>query len=169
MTICVAIEMNGMTDQPGKRIYFDSNAFIYAIEGDDEISSMLHELLGALRLQPGLACTSELTLAEILPKANAIQRRNYFTLVLHSGLFDLLPVTRDILIETTDYRRSRSRPSYDAQSAMPKLADAIHVVSAVRAKCDTFVSFDRGLQLPLGLNRVGHEEGHLRRLVRDLS
>jgi hypothetical protein len=103
--------MNGMTDpQHGRRIYFDANAFIYAIEGVDEISIQLHSLFAALRHQAGSACTSEFTLAEVLPKANVVQRRSYFTLILHSGLFDLLPVTREILIETADYRKSRVRP-----------------------------------------------------------
>ena len=159
-----------MTDRSAaKRIYIDSNAFIYAVEGNDEISSMLHRLFAVLRLQPEPAYTSELTLAEVFPKANVIQRRNYFTLILHSGLFDLLPVTREILIETADYRRNRMRPAPGTRGVMPKLADAIHVVSAVNARCDTFISFDRGLQLPIGLDRVGREDGRLLQLVQDLS
>ena len=158
-----------MTDrQHNRRIYFDANAFIYAIEGVDEISAVLHSLFAALRHQARSACTSEFTLAEVLPKANAAQRRSYFTLILHSGLFDLLPVTRDILIETADFRKSRARPSFDARGSMPKLPDAVHVVTAIRAGCNTFVSFDRGLQLPTGLDRVGREEGRLLQLVQDI-
>jgi predicted nucleic acid-binding protein len=159
-----------MTNQKSvRRIYFDSNAFIYAIEGKDEISAELHKLLAVLGRQPEPACTSELTLAEVLPKANVVQRRNYFTMILHSGLFDLLPVTREILIETADFRRHRTRPTPHARLAMPKLADSIHVVSAVNAKCNTFVSLDRGMQLPVGLHRVGREGGLLDQLVQELS
>jgi predicted nucleic acid-binding protein len=162
--------MNGMIEgQQNPRIYFDANAFIYAIEGVDEVASLLHSLFAALRHRAGLACTSEFTLAEVLPKANAVQRRSYFSLILHSGLFDLLPVTRDILIETADYRRSHALESVDAPGSMPKLPDAVHVVTAVRAGCNTFVSFDRGLKLPAGLDRVGNEEDRLLRLVRDMS
>jgi predicted nucleic acid-binding protein len=155
--------------QRNRRIYFDANAFIYLIEGEGEISSLLHSLLAALRRQAKLACTSEFTLAEVLPKANMIQRRSYFTLILHSGLFDLLPVTREILIETADYRTNRSRHSFDVGSSMPKLPDAIHVVSAIHAGCDTFVSFDRALKLPIGLDRVGCEDGRLLQLLQDIS
>jgi predicted nucleic acid-binding protein len=162
--------MNGMTDrQRNRRIYFDANAFIYAIEGVDEISGLLHSLFAALKHQTRLACTSEFTLAEVLPKVNAVQRRSYFTLILHSGLFDLLPVTRDILIETADYRRNRARPSFEVHGSMPKLPDAVHVVTAIKAGCNTFVSFDRGLKLPVGLDRVGLEEGRLLQLVQDMS
>jgi predicted nucleic acid-binding protein len=167
MTTYVATETNGMINtRHNRRIYFDANAFIYAIEGVDEIAALLHSLFAALRHQARSACTSEFTLAEVLPKANVVQRRSYFTLILHSGLFDLLPVTRDILIETADYRRNRTRPS---RGAMPKLPDAVHVVTAIRAGCNTFVSFDRGLKLPIGLDRVGREEGRLLQLVRELS
>jgi predicted nucleic acid-binding protein len=162
--------MNGMTDQHSeRRIYFDANALIYAIEGVDEIASLLHSLFAALRHRVRSACTSEFTLAEVLPKANVVQRRSYFTLILHSGLFDLLPVTRDILIETADYRKHLKRPSFEARGAMPRLPDAIHVVTAVRAGCNTLVSFDRGLKLPSGLERVGREEGRLLQLIQDIS
>jgi len=169
-TTYAAIEMNGMTDQPrDRRIYFDSNALIYAIEGDDNISVLLHSLFAALRRRAKPAYTSELTLAEILPKANAIQRRSYFTLVLQSGLFELLPVTRSILIETADYRRNRARPSFDAKLSMPKLPDAIHVVTATHAGCDTFISGDGGLKLPAGIDRFGREENRLLHLIEDIS
>lgn len=159
-----------MTEQqPIRRIYFDSNALIYAIEGKDEISAVIHQLFAVIGRQSEPAYTSELTLAEVLPKANVIQQRSYITMILHSGLFGLLPVTREILIETADYRRSRARPALHSRVAMPKLADSIHVVSAMRARCDTFISLDRGIQLPEGLHRVGHEEGKLRQLVQELS
>ena len=101
MTTCVGIEIDGMTDQPrGRRIYFDSNAFIYAIESADDVATVLHSLFGALRKQGKAAFTSEFTLAGILPKATAAQRRSYFTLIMHSGPFALVPVTRDLLTET---------------------------------------------------------------------
>ena len=158
-----------MTDRPrNRRVYLDANAFIYAVEGVDEISVLLHSLFAALRHQAKSACTSELTLAEVLPKANDVQRRSYLTLILHSGLFDLLPVTRDILIGTADYRKN-STPPFDVRGSMPKLPDAIHVVTALHAGCNTLVSFDRGLKLPIGLDRVGREEGHLLQLVQDMS
>lgn len=154
-----------MTDQQQKRrVYLDSNAFIYAIESSDEIATVLHSLFGILRRRALPAYTSEFTLAEILTRANAAQRRSYFTLILHSGLFALIPVTRDILIKTADYRTS-----VDQKHAMPKLPDAIHVVTAAKAGCDTFISFDRGLRLPAGLDRFGREDGRLLHLIQDLS
>jgi predicted nucleic acid-binding protein len=159
-----------MTEQPSdQRIYLDSNAFIYAVEGVDDISAQVRSLFAALRLRALRAVTSEFTLAEVLPKANAVQRRNYFALILHSGLLDLLPVTREILIETADYRVNLARSSFDARGSMAKLPDAVHVVTAVRAGCNIFVSFDRGLRLPDRTARIGIDEGRLAKLVQELS
>jgi predicted nucleic acid-binding protein len=170
MTTYAVSEMSGMTDQRRDlKIYFDANAFIYAVEGVDEISNLLRALLAALQHRLKFAFTSEFSLAEVLPKANVIQRRNYLTLILHSGLFELLPVTRDVLIETADYRQSLARHSAGVRHSMPRLPDAIHVVTALRAGCNVFVSFDRGLKLPAGLDRVGHEDGRLAQLVEDIS
>jgi hypothetical protein len=111
-----------------------------------------------------------LTLAEVLPKADPLRRRNYLELILYSGLFDLYPVTRDVLMETADYRRvagvSKSNIS-GPHTAMPKLPDAIHVVTAVRAGCARILSFDRTLKLPEGMHRVTRDG--LPQLIEELS
>jgi hypothetical protein len=117
-----------------------------------------------------MAVTSELTLAEVLPKADPIRRRNYLELILYSGLFDLHPVTRDVLIETGDYRRNAglSRPdASEPHASMPKLPDAIHVVTAVRAGCGRMLSFDRALKLPEGMRRLTRDG--LPQLIEELS
>jgi predicted nucleic acid-binding protein len=147
------------------KLYFDANVFIYAVEGSDDIAGSLRTLFASLRNNLNLAVTSELTLAEVLPKADPVRRRNYLGLILHSGLFDLHPVMRDVLMETVDYRRIASVSKPDA--SMPKLPDAIHVVTAVRAGCGRMLSFDRGLRLPEGMNRVTRDE--LPQLIEELS
>jgi predicted nucleic acid-binding protein len=142
------------------RLYFDANIFIYAVEGSDDIAGLLRTLFELLGRGLNMSVTSELTLAEVLPRADPIRRRNYLELILHSRLFDLHPVTRDILIETADYRRV-------ASVSMPKLPDAIHVVTAIRAGCGRMLSFDRALRLPEGMLRVTREG--LPQLIEELS
>jgi predicted nucleic acid-binding protein len=152
------------------RVYFDANIFIYAVEGSDDIAGRLRTLFELLTRNPSLAVTSELTLAEVLPRANPTRRRNYLELILYSGLFDLHPVTRDILMETVDYRRIAgvSEPSASKSHApMPKLPDAIHVVTAIRAGCGRMLSFDRALKLPEGMHRVTRDG--LPQLIEELS
>jgi predicted nucleic acid-binding protein len=152
------------------KLYFDANVFIYAVEGSDDIAGSLRTLFGLLSGKGNLAVTSELTLAEVLPKADPIRRRNYLELILYSGLFDLYPVTRDVLMETADYRRVAGVSKSDTSrpyAAMPKLPDAIHVVTAVRAGCARILSFDLTLKLPEGMHRV--TLGGLPQLIEELS
>ncbi len=171
MKICVVSGMSGMTKgNISSKLYFDANVFIYAVEGSDDIACRLRTLFELLSGNLNLAVTSELTLAEVLPKANPIRRRNYLGLILYSGLFDLHPVTRDILMETADYRRIAGVSVPDASkpyASMPKLPDAIHVVTAVRAGCNRMLSFDRALKLPEGMHRVTRDG--LSQLIEDMS
>lgn len=90
-----------------------------------------------------LAVISELTLAELLPPKwtnggrpvapSTAERRFYLNLIVWSGFFDLRPVSRTILIETADVRKH----------ARVKLSDAIHIVTAMKARCAYFMSGDR--------------------------
>lgn len=142
------------------RIYLDTNIFIYAIQGDARISEPLRELFGLLKTRKGMAVTSELTLAEVLAGARDIERRSFLNLILWSGIFDLHPVSRDILIETADYRKV---------AGMPKLPDAVHAVTAIRAGCRMILSRDHRLRLPVGYTVVPPDPTNLSNLIRDLS
>src|SRR5260370_31013071 len=106
--------MSGMTEtSASSKLCFDANVFIYAVEGSDDIAGRLRTLFELLSSNLNLAVTSELTLAEVLPKADPIRRRNYLELILYRGFFDLYPVTRDVFLENADYRRNDcvSRPN----------------------------------------------------------
>ena len=123
-----------MTDSDAvPRLYLDANVFIYAIEGNADIADPLRQLFDLFRARRGIGVTSELTLAEVLPKASDVQRRSYLNMIVWSQIFDLHPVSRDILIETAEYREC---------AGMPKLPDAIHVVTAIRAGCRRVLSAD---------------------------
>src|SRR5476649_435131 len=133
-------EKSGMTDAPADQaVYLESNFFIKAVEGTAETSASPKRLLEVLRKRPGVAVTSEITFAETLApprRADAlplhIKRRAYLDLLLWNGFITLIPVSRDILIETADLR----------VVARMKLPDAIHLVSAIRSKCRFIVSGD---------------------------
>jgi predicted nucleic acid-binding protein len=147
------------------RLYFDAKVFTYAVEGSDDIAGRLRTLFELLSRNLNLAVTSELTL--VLPRADAVRRRNYLELILHSGLFELYPVTRDVLMETADYRRIAGASTPGASKpSMPKLPDAIHV-TAVRAGCGRMLSFDRALRLPDSMRRLTRDR--LPQLIEELS
>jgi predicted nucleic acid-binding protein len=142
------------------RLYLDANVFIYAIEGNADIADPLRQLFDLFRARRGIAVTSELTLAEVLPKASHAPRRNYLNMIVWSRIFDLHAVSRDILIETAKYREA---------AGMPKLPDSIHVVTAIRAGCRTILSADLRLKLPDGYSVLAPLADNLSRLIRELS
>jgi predicted nucleic acid-binding protein len=149
--------------------YIDANPFMYAIEGDDNVSRPIKEFFDLLREQPGIAVTSELTLAEVLPKATPDVRRNYFNLIVWSRIFDLRPVTREILIETADYRRATATLLPDKRSKMAHLPDAIHMVNAIQSGCKKVLSMDSGLKVPQGVTVIEPNQAGLSLLARDIS
>ncbi|MDC7785776.1 type II toxin-antitoxin system VapC family toxin [Rhodoplanes sp. TEM] len=147
-------------------VYVDANPFIYFVEGDTDIAEPVRGIFELLKTRPGLGVTSELTLAEVLPKARSpIHHRNFVELIVSSKVFGLVPVDRDLLLETADYRRAASRTDIDGRRIMPKLPDAIHVVSAVRSRCRAILSNDDRLTLPPGLQRFKPDVGGIAELV----
>ena len=168
MTICVANETNGMTESPSSLIYLDTNVFIKAVEGLDEAAAPAKALIKALRGQrSGIAATSEITFAEVLaPSKHAddlplhMKRRAYLDLLLWSGFVALMPVSRDILIETAALRAM----------GRFKLPDAVHLVSAIHARCRFFVLADKDFdKMPEGMERVSCTHDDVPRLLRELS
>jgi predicted nucleic acid-binding protein len=133
-------------------VYVDANPFIYAIEGENDISRRLNDLFAVFRQYPGMAVTSELTLAEVLPKARSADLQvAYAELIIWSGIFELKPVTRQLLLMTAEYRRASAIVSRDGRKAMPRLPDAIHVVTATQSGCTAILSTDARLKLPTNI------------------
>ena len=149
-------------------VYVDANPFIYLVDGDGDVASQVRPFFTLFAERPGIAMTSELTLAEVLAKARPDARRSYFNLLIWSKAIQLQPVTRDILIDTADYRQVSRGNRRGATKAMVSLPDAIHVVTAARSKCRMFLSADDDLHLPAGItivkpNQSGHAE--IRRML----
>jgi len=99
-------------------------------------------------------------IAEVLPRVSGVRRRSYLNMIVWSRMFDLRPVSRDILIETAKYRE---------HAGMPKLPDAIHVVTAIRSGCRTVLSADSRLKLPNGYSVLSPVAENLSRLIQELS
>lgn len=156
------------------RVYVDANPLIYAVEGTDEVSAPVQALLAALAGMPGTAVTSELTLGEVLvgaeSRASLLHKRMYLNLLVGSGLFDLVPVSRQVLLEAARYRATvysdAPAPPNDRRNFFP---DAIHIVSAAEAECLFFVSGDTRLRLPAGMSRIAPDRTGIDALIRFLS
>ena len=160
--------MSGMADLPQKPVvYIDANPFMYALEGAEDLAAVLRELFARFRQGLGIAVTSELTLAEVLPKRR-IPDRHFLDLLIWSKIFDLRPVTRDILVGTAEYRRISAPTHSDGKVKLPPLPDAIHVVTAIRSGCGVFLSSDSRIKLPQGMKLVKADNAGVEALIREL-
>ena len=133
----------------GKRVYFDANIFIYLMEGLPAFQAQMAEIRACLLNDKTDFVTSELTLCEVLVlpfRQNDTQLvAQYRQLIEDSGAFDLLATNRETYIRASLYR---------AQFRM-KTPDAVHMASAVEAGCTVFVTADRGMKGPKGMEILG--------------
>ena len=133
----------------GKRVYFDTNVFIYLVEGYAAFETSLNDIRDSIFHQEAEIFTSELTLCEVLVvpfRSNNTELVNiYRQLIQESGAFNLLPTKLETYIRGSLFR---------AQMGL-KMADAIHMATAVEWRCEVFVSNDIGLKVPKGMALVG--------------
>lgn len=119
------------------KVYFDTNVFIAAYETVGALSDHACWLMEAVENGRMLAATSELTLAEMLCKPARERNREriegYEQLFRPSTLFEIMPVQRNILVESAFLR---------AEISALRLPDAIHLASARSMGCTAFVTND---------------------------
>ena len=134
-----------LDDLPGGKIYLDTNVFIYAVEAVAEYSAAVDALFDLMDRGSIVACTSELTLAEVLAKPFEAGRHDiaqvYEAMLRPSSWLSVLPIERTVLIEA-------ARVQAELRLRLP---DAIHVATAIAAGCLTVLSNDRRLRVPASI------------------
>jgi predicted nucleic acid-binding protein len=132
----------------GRRVYLDTNIFIYAIEGYSGFVDELNRLFNSIDAGDLRAFTSEITLAEVLVKplidANVEIQTVYQQVLQSSELLEVIAVSRNILLEAA---RLRSICNL-------RLPDAIHGATAILSGCETFLTNDRRLTALPGIQVV---------------
>ena len=120
----------------GKKIYFDSNIFIYLFENHEPYTSLILPVIEAIENGLLHTFTSELTIAEVLVKPfklNNIHWQNaYRNGIQNSSALSVMPVTRTILIHAAQIRSETNM----------KLPDCIHLATAQLNGCNTFLTND---------------------------
>ena len=160
--------------ESGWAVYLDANPLIYAVEREPAAAEPMQALLRALSERPGMAVTSELTLGEIMvgvEKRGDVQlKRTYLELLVRSGLFDLVPVSRGILLGAARHRAvaypDAAEPPQDRRNFYP---DALHVVTALGARCRYFVTGDDRIRLAHGLTRVETDQASVDNLIKAMT
>ena len=124
----------------GRQVYFDTNIFIYLLEGNVEYASQINTIYTALQNREMTACSSELLFTEILPPI-VKQNNAAFEIVkgfINENFFQMMPLTEDICILAGFLR-----------SDFPmKTPDALHVATALEQNCDVFLTNDRRIKAP---------------------
>jgi predicted nucleic acid-binding protein len=138
--------MGSLSELAGRRVYFDANVFIHALNGFPSYALTLRELFQAVESGGVSAVTSELTLAELLiipfRHGNIEEERRCRMILRPRSHLQLIPVNTDVLEATARMR-----------AALPAMhtPDAIHGATARLAGCDVFLTNDRHLKTISGL------------------
>ncbi|WP_298065234.1 type II toxin-antitoxin system VapC family toxin [uncultured Acinetobacter sp.] len=126
--------------QGAKRVYLDTNCFIYFLEQHPDFFSVVLPIFergieGQYRL-----VTSELTLAELLVRPYQLGRSDvamtYRDFLLDTELISLEPITLGALDKAAATKAAH-------RTTLP---DAIHISTALEQLCDVFVTNDRKMK-----------------------
>ena len=124
-----------------KTLYLDSNILIYAVETaypEAPSSVALVGLFQSVQSKLARVLTSQLTLSEVLVlplrEGNQGLEQTYRRLLRGSPNFGVSPVTLPILERSADLR---------ARYKGIKLADAIHLATAIECSCHSFLTADK--------------------------
>lgn len=138
----------------GKKLYFDTNLFIYAVETTESSHPYLAVIdrLFAMAEQGEIqAVTSEFSLAETLVGA---YKNSSELVVLYEALLSnkaelaVVPINKAVL-RSAAYTRTVVKIA---------LADAIHVATAINEQADIFITNDDKLRVPDGIKKLGLTE-----------
>lgn len=132
----------------GKRVYLDTNIFVYIFENYPEYQAVVDDILVSIA-SDGIDCfTNEITLGELLVnpfKNDQEDIANRYIKILNDKEFvSLTPATQSTHIEAARIR---------ANSGM-KYPDALHVASALLSGCDVFLTNDKGIKPVEGIELV---------------
>ena len=132
----------------GKRVYFDTNVFIYIFEGSPEYQNIVKPIIELAELDEIAIYTNEITLGELLVspfknRQNSIAD-TYIQALNNPDFVTLTPTSQHIHVEAARVR---------AVNGM-KYPDAVHIASAIDSDCDVFLTNDRKIRAVSGLKMV---------------
>ena len=127
-------------------LYIDANVLIYAVEGDARHLQQAESILEIAAMEDGHALSSELTMAECLRGAHRTPNdpalASYRQLFSEQKRIIFVPLNRDILEMSAEV----------GAATRTKLADSIHLATALAHGCTKFVTNDSGIaRAPPGL------------------
>ncbi|WML91784.1 type II toxin-antitoxin system VapC family toxin [Thiothrix lacustris] len=132
----------------GKSVYFDTNPFIYFVEGHEIFFDAVKPLFEMIDRDEITACTGELTLTELLIKpyrdgAHDIVAE-YEGLLLHSGHFSVFGLSMATFLKAAKI----------GGETLMRTPDALHMATALENNCDFFVTNDKRIRSYQGVTVI---------------
>ena len=124
----------------GQSIYFDTNPFIYFVEGHDVFYDAVRPVFAVVNNGEADAVTSQLTLTELLIKpyrdglADVVTA--YEGLLLASGCFSVVGLTQATFLKAAQL----------GGALRLRTPDALHFAVALENKCDYFITNDKRIR-----------------------
>ncbi|MBJ6609810.1 MAG: type II toxin-antitoxin system VapC family toxin [Candidatus Thiothrix moscowensis] len=132
----------------GKSVYFDTNPFIYFVEGHEIFFDAVKPLFEMIDRDEITACTGELTLTELLIKPCRDGTHDiiaeYEGLLLHSGYFSVFGLSM-----TTFLKAARI-----GGETLMRTPDALHMAMALENSCDFFITNDKRIRSYQGVTVI---------------
>ena len=140
--------MKLIEEHSGKRVYLDTNIFIYLIEGNPSFQPIIETISTALSNGTFQAYSSLIALTEILPplvkRGEEKVIAGTIEIMTQSGLVSFASANGDVCIQAGFLRGELGM----------KAPDALHVATAVYQGCDIFLTNDAGIRVPKALKRL---------------
>ena len=129
-----------LSDAPlGRRVYLDTNLYIYLFEGLEEYRRSMADLTAEIDRLDVAVIASELIFTELLPRPVRDGRHElvkaYLELMQRTPRVTLVPVDRRVILRAVDLRANFGLRSMDA----------LHVATAIVHGCETFLTNDERL------------------------
>jgi len=125
----------------GRRVYFDTNVFIYFLDRNEDYFDKCLPLFQAVEEGLMTGVTGELTIAELLVKPmsnnNIVGAEKVRALFDDPGYFQALPHDRGTLELAAQIRATQKL----------SMIDAIHLSTAIKAQCSHIITNDEQLAL----------------------
>ncbi len=137
-----------LTHIEGKRVYFDTNIFIYALEYNKEYRPHISSLFTQIQKSDGFIITSELALAEcfVRPFQNKdkLSIKHYEDNIKSSNIMSVVTISKNILKIAAENKATYNN----------KLPDAIHLATALEEECDIFITNDTNIKVPVVMEKL---------------
>lgn len=129
----------------GRRLYLDTNLYIYLLEGIEPYRQRMADLTAEIDRQDIAVVASELIFTELLPRPLRDGRHHlverYLDLLQRTPSITLVPVDRRVILRAVHLRADFGLRSMDA----------LHVATALEHACETFLT--NGQRITAG-NRI---------------